>query len=220
MITLKNISKSYGSNKVLKNINLSFEKGKVYGVVGKNGAGKTTLFSCIAGLEQHKGTIIYKNGILKNVTGFLPTSPFFMSKITGYEYLRLFCTARGIDFKKSTVSNIFNLPLENYAETYSTGMKKKLALQAILLQKNDIFILDEPFSGIDIESNVLLTQILEILKSRDKIIIISSHIFSILQSTCDVLHYLENGEINKTVTKNNFSLIENEMKNKEIDFSF
>lgn len=216
MIQIQSLSKSYGKNDVLNDINLSFEKGKVYGIVGKNGAGKTTLFSCIAGLEEHKGSVKYDNGILKNVTGFLPAVPYFMSKLTGNEYLRLFCVARGIEFQRASEENIFNLPLQEYIDTYSTGMKKKLALHAILLQKNDVFILDEPFSGIDIESNMLLTQILEELKKRNKIILISSHIFSILQETCDVLHYLSDGKIEKTVTKNEFHLIEEEMKNKEI----
>lgn len=216
MIQVNNISKQYGKNNVFKNINLSFEKGKIYGLVGKNGAGKTTLFSCIAGLETYQGTITYTNGILKNVTGFLPAVPYFMSKLTGNEYLQLFCNARNIHFKKTAIQNIFNLPLNSYVETYSTGMKKKLALHAILLQKNDVFILDEPFSGIDIESNILLTQIITLLKEQQKIILISSHIFSILQETCDVLHYLSNGEIKQTVSKANFHLIENEMKNHQI----
>lgn len=216
MIQIESLYKSYKNNEVLKNINLSFKKGQVYGIVGKNGAGKTTLFSCIAGLESYKGTVKYDNGVLKNVTGFLPAVPYFMSKLTGNEYLRLFCVARGIDFKNASEANIFNLPLQNYIDTYSTGMKKKLALHAILLQKNEVFILDEPFSGIDIESNMLLTQILLELKKRNKIILISSHVFSILQQTCDVLHYLCDGKIEKTVVKNDFYLIEEEMKNKNI----
>lgn len=216
MIQIESLSKFYNKNKVLINIDLSFEKGKIYGIVGKNGAGKTTLFSCIAGLEAYKGSIKYNNGILKNVTGFLPAVPYFMSKLTGTEYLRLFCVARNIEFTNSSKENIFDLPLNTYVETYSTGMKKKLALNAILLQKNEVFILDEPFSGIDIESNILLTQILSELKKRQKIILISSHIFSILQETCDVLHYLSDGKIEKTVTKNEFYLIEKEMKNKQI----
>lgn len=216
MIQIKALSKSYNKNEVLKDINLSFKKGNIYGIVGKNGAGKTTLFSCIAGLETYHGSISYLNKTVKNVTGFLPAVPYFLSKLTGNEYLHLFCVARGVEFNKSSEENIFNLPLSDYIDTYSTGMKKKLALNAILLQKNEVFILDEPFSGIDIESNILLTQILTELKKRGKIVLISSHIFSILQETCDVLHYLSNGKIEKTVAKDEFYVIEEEMKNKEI----
>lgn len=223
MIKIEALSKSFGKNAVLKDIYLTFKKGKVYGVVGKNGAGKTTLFSCIAGLETYGGSVLYDNEVLKNVTGFLHAVPYFMSKLTGNEYIHLFCEARNIPFKRADEENIFNLPLNTYVETYSTGMKKKLALQAILLQKNDVFILDEPFSGIDIESNILLTQIIEELKKlieelkkRGKIVLISSHIFSILQETCDVLHYLYKGEIKQTVPKSDFYRIENEMRNKEM----
>jgi len=212
MITTKSIHKSYGNNKVLKNINLSFNKGEITGIVGENGAGKTTLFKCIAGLENYKGEIKYTNGILKNTTGFLYTNPYFLSKITGLEYLQLLCNARNMKVKNIEDKNIFDLPLNQYADTYSTGMKKKLALTAVLLQDNEVFILDEPFNGVDIQSNIVIKEVLEKLKELDKIIILSSHIFSVLTETCDLLHHLKDGEIIKSVKKGKFEIIENEMK--------
>ena len=71
MITIESLSKSYGENEVLKDINLVFEPGNIYGIVGENGAGKSTLFRCIAGLEKYQGSILYSKGILKNVCGFI-----------------------------------------------------------------------------------------------------------------------------------------------------
>ena len=65
--------------------------GEIYGIAGENGAGKTTLFKCIAGLETFEGEVKYDKRILKNTMGFLQTDPFFFSKITGLEYLQLFC---------------------------------------------------------------------------------------------------------------------------------
>ena len=91
MIKIKGLSKSYGNNEVLKNISLEFSRGKVYGVVGENGAGKTTLFRCIAGLESYSGEIFSDIVPLKNHLGLLLTDPFFFSKITGKEYIRLLC---------------------------------------------------------------------------------------------------------------------------------
>ncbi len=85
MIVINALHKSYGSNKILSNINLTFKKGEVNGIIGENGAGKTTLFRCITGLENYTGNISYSHGILKNVTGFLPTNPYFISRITGLE---------------------------------------------------------------------------------------------------------------------------------------
>jgi len=212
MINIENLSKSFGNLQVLTNVNLVFEKGRVYGIVGENGSGKTTLFRCIAGLEKHRGTIKSDFEKLKNHLGFLQTDPYFFAKITGREYLQLFCNARNIRENDFDAKNIFELPLNQYAATYSTGMKKKLALSAILLQNNDVFILDEPFNGVDIQSNILITEIINKLKSLQKTIIISSHIFSTLNDTCDEIHLLKEGVFVKHVFKEKFWQLEQEMK--------
>lgn len=212
MIKINGLSKSYGNNEVLKNISMEFLKGKAYGIVGENGAGKTTLFRCIAGLESYNGEIISDNTPLKNHLGLLLTDPFFFSKITGKEYIRLLCNARGKTNLKFESKNIFDLPLNQYASTYSTGMKKKLAITAILLQENEYFIFDEPFNGVDIQSNIILTEIILKLKELNKVVLISSHIFSTLSDTCDEIHLLRKGEQIKSVQKSEFRHLEQEMK--------
>lgn len=212
MIRIMNVSKKYGQKKVLNSVNLEFKKGFIYGVMGENGAGKTTLFKCIAKLETHSGKIESDFNNLKNHLGFLFTEPFFFSKITGKEYIQLLVNARRLKLKNIEANNIFNLPLQQYASTYSTGMKKKLALTAILLQKNEVFILDEPFNGVDIQSNLIITEIIHKLKKMGKTLIISSHIFSTLSKTCDEIYVMKNGEIIKKVTQKNFNDLENEMK--------
>ncbi len=211
MIQLNNIKKKYGKNEVLKGINSTFEKGRVYGIVGENGAGKTTLFRSIAGLENYEGVIQTDLKPLKNHLGFLQTHPFFFSKITGQEYLQLLCNARNIKLPDTSKSNIFNLPLQQYASTYSTGMKKKLALLGILYQKNELFILDEPFNGVDIQSNLIITQIIQTLKKQGKTVLISSHIFSTLNDTCDEIHVLRKGLFETKVEKDDFGKLEKEM---------
>lgn len=212
MITISLLNKQYGKKKVLENIHLRFEKGRIYGVVGENGAGKTTLFRCISGLEGYEGTIDSDYPDLKNHIGLLLTEPFFFSKITGEEYIRLLCHARGLDRQSLEEKNIFDLPLNQYASTYSTGMKKKLALMAILLQKNDIFILDEPFNGVDIQSNIVITDMIQSLKSLDKTIILSSHIFSTLKESCDEIFMLKEGKVVYSATRQSFDKLELEMK--------
>ncbi|BCY28663.1 ATP-binding cassette domain-containing protein [Flavobacterium okayamense] len=213
MIELKNVSKKFGSKEILKDISILFEKGKVYGIMGENGAGKTTLFNCIAGLEKFEGEIHSELKVLKNELGLLTTEPFFFSKMTGKEYLQLLCNAREIEIEDFEEKNIFDLPLHQYASTYSTGMKKKLALTAVLLQENNCFILDEPFNGVDIHSNLIITEIIHKLKSLQKTILISSHIFSTLSDTCDEILVLENGKFSKQILKENFTSFESEMKN-------
>ena len=212
MINIHNLSKSFGINQVLKNITMHFAKGNVYGIVGENGAGKTTLFRCIAGLETYDGQIDSELCPLKNHLGLLLTEPFFFNKITGKEYIQLLCNARKKEVSRIEDKNIFDLPLNQYASTYSTGMKKKLALLAILLQENQCFILDEPFNGVDIHSNIIIVDLIHKLKALGKTIIISSHIFSTLSETCDEIYLLKDGSIVKKVFRDDFEKLELEMK--------
>jgi ABC-2 type transport system ATP-binding protein len=212
MIHIRNLSKRFGAKQVLKNITIQFDKGKVYGIVGENGAGKTTLFRCIAGLERYEGHIDSELTPLKNHLGLLLTEPFFFTKITGKEYIRLLCNARKREVLDINEKNIFDLPLDQYASTYSTGMKKKLALLAILLQGNQCFILDEPFNGVDIHSNVMIVDLVHQLKALGKTVVISSHIFSTLSATCDEIFLMKEGEIVKKVLHEDFEALEREMK--------
>lgn len=201
MLKIISLSKRYGSFHALSDINLSFSKGEVHGVVGANGAGKTTLFKCICGLESFDGKVEYDKGIIKNETGYLPTEPYFLSNMSGYEYLQLICNARNQKVADFDSLNLFSLPLSQYAETFSTGMQKQLAITGMLLQKNEIFIMDEPFNGMDITSSVIIKEILMRLKQANKIVLLSSHILSYLQELCDFVHYLKEGKIVKTVIK-------------------
>lgn len=212
MINIENLSKSYGNKIVLENINLNLEKGKVYGIVGENGSGKTTLFKCIAGLEKHTGIINCEYGKPEKFLGYLQTESYFFPKITGEEYIKLLCNARNVSCENLKEKNIFDLPLNEYAVKYSTGMRKKLAFTAILLQENKLFILDEPFNGVDIHSNMIITEIIKTLKKMEKSILISSHIFSTLNDTCDEIFLLKNGNIIRRVMKDEFSNLESEMK--------
>lgn len=212
MLTIQNLHKSYGLNKVLKGINLEIHQGKVYGIVGENGAGKTTLFRCIVGFENYEGEITSELNPLKDSLGFLMTEPFFFSKITGREYIQLLCNARNVELLSLDEKNVFDLPLDHYVSTYSTGMKKKLSILAILLQDNQIFILDEPFNGVDIHSNIFIVEIIKKLKALDKTVIMSSHIFSTLSETCDEIYLLSGGIFVKKCLPAEYERMETEMR--------
>jgi ABC-2 type transport system ATP-binding protein len=167
-------------------------------------------------LERFVGKVVSDLAPLKDHLGLLFTEPFFFDKMTGREYIRLMCQARKKDAHNLDDRNIFDLPLDQYASTYSTGMKKKLALLAILMQENEYFILDEPFNGVDIQSNIVITDIINSLRDLGKTVVISSHIFSTLRETCDEIHVLDQGQFIKSVSKSGFQALEDDMKDVHI----
>jgi ABC-2 type transport system ATP-binding protein len=212
MIKIEKLSLSYGNNLVLNELDISFSEGNIYGVVGENGAGKTSFFRCIAGLESYEGNIQSELLPLKNHLGLLLTEPFFPAKITGKEYINLLCEARNVHVEVNENNNIFGLPLNQYASNYSTGMKKKLALTAILLQQNKVFILDEPYNGLDIESNILLNELILKLRDLNKLVLLSSHIFSTLREVCHQIIFLRKGFQPEIYSQGEFDSLEREMK--------
>lgn len=211
MLELKNISKSFGTKKVLTDISISFLPGRVYGIVGENGAGKTTLFRCIADLLSYEGEIVLPSPDFNHRLGFLQTNNLLLPMMTGREYLRLLTQARHQSITDFDDRNVFELPLDEYARNYSTGMQKKLALLGVLLQQNDFLILDEPFNGVDIQSNIIITEIIRELRRLGKTVLISSHIFSTLTDTCDEIHLLRDGRFVKSSGPEDFAELEREM---------
>ncbi|MEZ5103311.1 MAG: ATP-binding cassette domain-containing protein [Draconibacterium sp.] len=210
MITISDLSISYNSKEVISGLNLAMEEGAIHGIVGLNGAGKTTLLNALFGLKKaDAGTILFDNQkINKKAISYLVTENFFYSNITGREYLNLF---KNEAFKTEEWNRLFGLPLDRIIDGYSTGMKKKLALLGILKQDKSLMILDEPFNGLDIETNRIIRMILLRLKEKNKTIIVTSHIIETLTNLCDFIHYLEDGVIKFTRDKSGFSEFEQEV---------
>jgi ABC-2 type transport system ATP-binding protein len=209
MISIKNLSVSFGEHVVLNNISMNFVEGHVHGIVGLNGAGKTTFFNALAKTLKPDEGLVEKDGIPLTIkdTAYLETVNFFYSRITGNEYLKIFKHTNA-DFNVQTFQQYFKLPLDELVENYSTGMKKKLALLAILKQDKPIFILDEPFNGLDLETNKILELIITTLKQKGKTVFISSHIIEPLLTTCNNIHLLENGSFIKSFEQAEFDKID------------
>lgn len=220
LIKIKKLHKSFGQVKVLNGLSLIYESGRIYGMVGENGAGKTTFFNCILGLLPSNGTITKDKNIK---IGYLPSEIFFYSLITGWEYIEFCIKASGNKINISKIKELnlyFQLPLHKYASEYSTGMKKKLAFMALLLQEIDVYILDEPFNGVDLKGCILLKRLIRELKNRNKTIIISSHQISALHEICDNIHYLNTGIITHEFTNESIAEIEKIILTEENNFNF
>jgi len=212
MINVQNLTVSFNDHLVLKNISIDFEPGLVHGIIGLNGAGKTTFFNVLAKiLKPNVGSINQKDASLSiKDTVYLETNNYFFSRITGNEYLKIF-QQTNTGFNLAALQEYFKLPLDELIENYSTGMKKKLAVLAVLKQEKPIFILDEPFNGLDLETNKVLEIIITSLKQKQKTVFVSSHIIEPLITICDRIHLLEDGCFVKTYTKDSFSKIEDEL---------
>ncbi|HRP89379.1 MAG TPA: ABC transporter ATP-binding protein [Edaphocola sp.] len=213
MIIISNLTKKFEGKIILENLNFSFQPGMVYGFWGQNGVGKTTLFKCISGLETFEGSIQSEFSPLKNKIGLLLADPFILNRITGEEYVHLLCSARGVKIKDIEKFNIFKLPLNEFAINYSLGMKKKLALTAILLQNNEMFILDEPFNGIDMFGKNKIEEIIKQLKHDNKIILISSHDLIALKRNCDKIIFLKSESVSTSFDKEDFEKLDQEILN-------
>jgi len=143
--------------------------------------------------------------------GYLETENTFYHYMKGKEYIDLLSRGNG-GFDINKWNNIFKLPLDDLIDSYSTGMKKKLALFGVLSLGRPIMLLDEPFNGLDLESAQYLNQILKELKKQNKILVLTSHILQILKDNCDRVSFLHNGSIQNTYGKENFSQIDTLIK--------
>ena len=194
MLSLNSISFGFGKKTIFNDLTLQFDNGKVYGMVGANGVGKTTLFRTISGIyKADQGQITYdKHPLHTTQVAFLPTDPFFYPYMKGIEYLKITTKNEEQLERAIHLSTALNVPIENLVDTYSTGMKKKLAFVSIHVHNKVVNIYDEPFNGVDLESNEILLKMLKKEKSQG-ITFVSSHILSMLFEFCDEILHIEKG---------------------------
>lgn len=208
MITIKNLSKEFKGLKALNDINVQFNSGEIYGLMGPNGSGKSTLFNCIAGIiNDFTGSI--DSSTLDNYNQnifYLPSELFFYPKMKGIEYIE-FCMKASKIGKVNIMkwNELFNLPLDRYANDYSTGMKKKLMFLVIFILNKKIILLDEPFNGIDEPTTEFILQAFGLFSKKDNLIILSSHHSNQLSQCSNSIIYLKDGQIQKVFGSEEFS---------------
>ncbi|RAK69806.1 ATP-binding cassette domain-containing protein [Hymenobacter edaphi] len=198
MISIRDLHYRYGSHEVLRGVSLALRPGAIHGLVGANGAGKTTLLSCLYGLlADYQGSVQESEGRpIRECAGLLPYEPFFYPRLTGREYVAFCLQARGMPVRGLDGWNeLLELPLDQYAETYSAGMKKKLALLPLLVQPFRYLILDEPFNGLDLGTNLLLMEMLRRLRRQGTGLLLTSHLLGSLTELCDEITVLADGQV-------------------------
>jgi len=198
----------------LNNVNLKVKEGEIFGLLGPNGAGKTTLVSILTSLIQPsegyakvfgRDVLKEKYFIKKNV-GLMLGSDMIYYRLTGYRNLKFFCKIYNISDYEKKIKDIIEMlgltsKLNQLVETYSSGMKVKLALARILLIDPKILFLDEPMLGLD---PIIVKEIMNLLKKLNKTIFITSHQMNVVESLCSKIAFLKQGKIIKIDTKENF----------------
>lgn len=212
MIVIDNLAFSYDEKLVLQDINISFEENLTHGIVGLNGSGKTTFFNILSGfLTPDKGYIsLNGKAIKKNDIAYIDAESFFYPKLTALEFLSVF-PKTNVSYNEVELAKVFDLPLDEFIDNYSTGMKKKLLIISQLKQDKKIFILDEPFNGLDIESNRTLQLIIELLNKKNKTIFIASHIIEPLYAICQKIHHLKNKQFVKSYMPDQFNQLDGDV---------
>ena len=213
-LVVKHLKKSFGTKEVLKDINFEFEKGKIYGLLGRNGAGKTTFFNCLNDdLEIDSGEFYLldnekKIDIKPEDIGYVLSTPNVPEFLTGMEFLKFFIQineGRIKDLKSEDeyfdFMKIDKEDRDKLLKDYSHGMKNKMQMLVNIIASPNILLFDEPLTSLDIVVQEEMKQMLKEIK-KDHIIIFSTHIMELALDLCDEIVILNKGVLEE-IDKNN-----------------
>ena len=207
-IEVKNVGLKIKKDVILKEINVSFEKGKIHGIVGRNGCGKTMLMKCICGFVKPTDGEVFVGGkkIGKDVdfpqnVGIIIETPGFVPYYSGYRNLKILAGLRKKIGKEEIMDILKQVGLEGaenkLVRKYSLGMRQRLGLAQAMMEKPDIFILDEPMNGLDNEGVEEMRIILKGLKEEGKTILLVSHNSEDISILSDEIYYMDKGTMEK-----------------------
>lgn len=210
---IRNLSKSFDNKQVLKNVNFTFEKGKIYGLLGRNGSGKTTLFNCInKDIKADAGEFFIGDGgnlrpVQPEDLGYVLSTPTVPEFLTGREFVKFF-----VDINEKYINGAIDIDecfdrmaiekedRDKLLKDYSHGMKNKMQMLVNIIAEPRILMLDEPLTSLDV---VVAEEMKELLKDikEYRVTIFSTHIMDLALDLCDEIVLLNHGElelINKT----------------------
>lgn len=203
-IEVQNVVKRFRDQVVLKNVSISFEKGKIHGIVGRNGSGKTVLFKCICGLMHPEEGVILVNGkrVGRDVDmpediGAIIEAPGFLPNYSGYKNLRFLANIRRKIGKEKIVNVLKTVGLDpesrKHVGKYSLGMRQRLGIAQAIMEDPEILILDEPMNGLDNAGVQDIRALLLKLKEQGKTILLASHNHEDIAALCDTVHEMDGG---------------------------
>ena len=210
MLEARELTKSYSSVPAVKNVTFSLSPGQVLGCLGPNGSGKSTTVKMLTGLlEPTRGRVLF-NGqdIQKDLVGFrkslgyVPEEPNLYPYLSGREYLELVGMLRGmsrssLERKIDTFLNLFSLHSHRHASiaSYSKGMRQRILLIAALMDDPWLLIFDEPLSGLDVTTALILKNLIKALGQQGKAVFFCSHVLEVVEQVCSHLLILRQGNV-------------------------
>ena len=210
MISITNLSKQYGDFEAVHDLSLEIPGGEVFGFLGPNGAGKTTTIKVLSGLlPPSSGTVtiagfdIVKRSVdAKAVTGFIPDTPFIFDRLTGSEFLRFVGRLYGMSDGDAGAGAIEQLEFfeltdwgNHLVESYSHGMRKRLAMAAALLHKPKVLIVDEPMVGLDPKGARKVRKMFRDLAEAGITIFLTTHELTTAEAVCDRIGIIHHGKL-------------------------
>lgn len=210
MLELVDVSKSYHGIAAVRTLGLTAAPGQVIGLLGPNGSGKSTTVRIVVGLlRPSRGQVRWRGADIQQqllayqaVVGYVPEEPRLYAYLTATEYLELVGGLR--DLSRSTLVRRVNRYLELFGldsdrhsplSSFSKGMRQKILLAAALLHDPELVVLDEPGSGLDVASTLILRTLIGSLAARGKTVIYSSHVLDEVEKTCERVVILHNGHV-------------------------
>ncbi|MEC4882285.1 MAG: ABC transporter ATP-binding protein [Scytonema sp. PMC 1070.18] len=207
MLRIKNLNKSYGTRKVLQDLNLHIDAGEIYGLLGANGAGKTTTINIICNLlKADSGYITINNQPVseetKKLVGIAPQENLLYKTLSCEENLNFFAKIYGLDYKtrqhqiKTTLESVNLLDrAKSPVETLSGGMQRRLNIAVALVHQPKLVILDEPTTGLDIEARYEIWELIRHLKNQGITVLLTTHLLDEAERLCDKVGILKSGRI-------------------------
>jgi ABC-2 type transport system ATP-binding protein len=210
MLELRGVRKLYSGIPAVDGVSFTVSPGEVTGYLGPNGSGKSTTLKMIAGLiEPSEGEILYEGEPIQRDPvgyrqrfGYVPEQQYLYTHLTGGEYLAMVGELRGLaddllERKIDAMLALFSLREDRYVpiSSYSKGMRQKILLSAALLHNPDFIILDEPFSGLDVNTALILRDVIQSLAARGKMVLLSSHELDTVERVCSKVIILSKGHV-------------------------